>query len=396
MRPRTGLLKVIGLMAAALLAVPHAAMAQLFETRAEQALLYDVGSGSTLFAKDADRPIPPASLAKLMTMEVVFHALAVGTLTLEDRFLVSENAWRTGGAASGGSTMFAELGSEIRVEDLIRGVIIQSANDGCIILAEGMAGSEAAFVQLMNQRAEAIGLKNSIFVNSTGLPAPGQTVSVRDLVRLAVHIQTEYPERYGYYAETEFAWNNINQRNRNPLLSMDIGADGMKTGFTEESGYAIVGSTLDDKGGRLVVAMSGLPDDRARALEARKILEWGRRSFATYRITSADGTIGRVGVYGGAQSSVAVKPKGSLEVLLPIAGSQSDAFRERIVYNHPLRAPIEQGDEVAVLRLLLDDEVAFEAPLVAAESVEKGPLHRRALDALIELATGWIPERFLP
>ncbi|MEM0898493.1 MAG: D-alanyl-D-alanine carboxypeptidase family protein [Pseudomonadota bacterium] len=370
------------------------AHAQAFETAAKQALLYDVQTGSTLFSKDADKQIPPASLAKLMTMEVVFNALKIGSLSLDDQFLVSEDAWRRGGAQSGGSTMFAELNSEIRIEDLITAVIVQSANDGCIILAEGIAGSEDAFVQLMNARAQTIGLEDSVFVNSTGLPADGQLVTMRDLVRLADHIQREYPEYYALYSLTAFEWNNINQRNRNPLLRMDISADGMKTGFTEESGYAILGSTNAD-GRRLIAAMSGMETQDQRAREARKLLEWGRRSFSKYRIVSDDGVVGRVDVYGGEQNSVPVRPQNSLEMLLPLIGDV-DSFRPRIVYDFPLRPPIAEGDQIAQLRLMRDDEVAFEAPLVAAESVEAGPIHRRALDALSELAFGWIPDRIRP
>jgi len=212
--------------------VAPAAQAQLYETRADTAFLIDAETGTILFSKEPDKLIPPASLAKLMTMEVVFHALKTGRLTLDDTFLVSENAWRTGGAMSGGSTMFAELGSSIRLEDLIQGVIVQSANDGCIIIAEGMAGSEENFAQFMTERARQIGLENSTFVNSTGLPADGQRVTARELVQLAQHIWAEYPEYYRYYAQPDFTWNNILQRNRNPLLPMNIGADGMKTGFT--------------------------------------------------------------------------------------------------------------------------------------------------------------------
>ncbi|MEL6435169.1 MAG: D-alanyl-D-alanine carboxypeptidase family protein, partial [Pseudomonadota bacterium] len=262
----------------AVAALTAAAHAQLFETKAQQAVLIDVDTRSILFNKDADAQVPPASLAKLMTMEVVFNALKTGQLSLEDEFIVSENAWRTGGAVSGGSTMFAELNSSIRVEDLIRGVIIQSANDGSIVLAEGMAGTEATFANLMNERAREIGLRNSVFTNSTGLPDPLQKATMRDLVTLAMHIQREYPTYYQYYSEPDFTWNKITQRNRNPLLSMEIGADGMKTGFTEESGYAIVGSAEND-GRRLIVAMSGMADQRERAQEARKLLEWGRRAF---------------------------------------------------------------------------------------------------------------------
>ena len=363
------------------------ATAQLFETRAKQAVLLDANTGTVLFAKNADEQVPPASLAKLMTMEVVFHALKVGRLSMDDEFQVSENAWRTGGAVSGGSTMFAELGSSIRVEDLIQGVIVQSANDGCIIIAEGMAGSEGLFARLMNARAREIGLNDSIFTNSTGLPDPLQKVTMWDLAKLADHIRREYPEYYKYYSQPQFTWNKILQRNRNPLLTMDIGADGMKTGYTEDSGYAIVGSINKD-GRRLIVAMSGLPDQRARGEEARKLLEWGLRAFEPYQIFEKDEEIGNVRLYGGEQLTVPVTVKENLSILLPIADREN--MKARIIYTGPIIAPVEKGQEIATLKVWIGDNLSQETPLYAAYSVGLGPIHRRALDALTELAFGWI------
>ncbi|RWD19603.1 MAG: D-alanyl-D-alanine carboxypeptidase, partial [Mesorhizobium sp.] len=203
------------------------AAAQLFETKAAQAFMIDAETGTVLFSKDAARPIQPASLAKLMTMEVVFNAIKSGRVTLDDTFVVSENAWRTGGAPSGTSTMFAKLKSTIRLEDLIQGVTVQAANDGCIIIAEGFAGSEANFATEMTERARQVGLEKSTFVNSTGLPADGQQTTVRELALLALHIWRSYPDLYRYYGQKDFTWNKITQRNRNPLLAMDIGADGL-------------------------------------------------------------------------------------------------------------------------------------------------------------------------
>lgn len=372
---------------AIILGIAAPASAQLFETRAEEAVLLDANTGTVLFAKNADEQVPPASLAKLMTMEVVFHALKTGRLSMDDEFQVSENAWRTGGAVSGGSTMFAELGSSIPVEDLIQGVIVQSANDGCIVIAEGMAGSEGLFARLMNARAREIGLDNSIFTNSTGLPDPLQKVTMRDLVKLADHIRREYPEYYKYYSQPQFTWNKILQRNRNPLLTMDIGADGMKTGYTEESGYAIVGSINRD-GRRLIVAMSGMPDQRARGEEARKLLEWGLRAFEPYQIFKKDEEIGNVRLYGGDQLTVPVTVKEDLSILLPIA--DRDNMKARIIYTGPIMAPVEEGQEIATLKVWIGDNLSQETPLYAAYSVGLGPIHRRALDALTELAFGWI------
>jgi D-alanyl-D-alanine carboxypeptidase (penicillin-binding protein 5/6) len=365
------------------------ALAQTFDTKAPHAVLMDAETGTILFTKDADVRIPPASLAKLMTMEVVFNRLKSGSLSLTDQFLVSENAWRTGGANSGGSTMFAKLKSEIALQDLIRGVIIQSANDGCIIIAEGMAGSEEAFSAIMNERARAIGLKDSFFTNSTGLPDERQYVSVNDLAKLAQHMIREYPEYYKYYSETEFEWNGILQRNRNPLLGMNINADGMKTGYTEASGYAIVGSAVRD-GQRLITAMSGMTSTNERAEEARKILDWGFRAFERLNIFDEMDVVGSVGVYGGEVSAVDVTGKGPIEIYLPV-GSR-DKMQARVAYNYPLMPPIQKGDQVATLKIWIGDKLSQETPLYAMNDVGKGSLTRRATDALKELMTSWIPQ----
>ncbi len=380
----SGILFAIGLL---VVAPPTPAAAQLFETRAPHAFMIDADTGTVLFSKDPDELIPPASLAKLMTMEVVFNALKTGRLSLDDEFFVSENAWRTGGAMSGGSTMFAEVRSSIRLEDLIQGVIVQSANDGCIIIAEGMAGSEENFAQLMNERARQIGMANSVFKNSTGLPAEGQAVTVRELAMLAHHIWTEYPDYYDYYSQPEFTWNNITQRNRNPLLRMNIGADGMKTGFTEESGYAIVGSVArDDR--RLFAAMSGMESDAQRAEEARKILDWGMRAFDKYQVFAVDEIVGEAKVYGGAKSGVALRSQGPISVFVPL--TNRDRLIARIVYDGPVMAPVEEGARVGTLRVWIGDAMSQETALYAAESVNRGKLHQRALDALEELAVGWL------
>lgn len=359
--------------------------AQLFETRAAQAYMIDADTGTILFSKNEDELVPPASLAKLMTMEVVFHAIRTGRLTLEDTFQVSENAWRTGGAASRTSTMFAELNSSIRLEDLIQGVIVQSANDGCIIIAEGMAGSEENFARLMTERAREIGLTRSVFGNASGLPHPDSKVSMKDLVTLARHIHATYPEFYRYYSQPEFTWNGIRQRNRNPLLRLDIGVDGMKTGFTEESGYGIVASINRD-GRRLFMAMSGLSSERERAEEARKMLEWGVRAFERRTLFAEDEIIGELSVYGG-ESGAVVKAEGPIDIFVPI--TNPDRMTARISYRWPLRAPVEAGSEVAVLKVYIGDLLSQETPLYAESAVSKGPLHTQALHALIELAQFW-------
>ncbi|MER8388251.1 D-alanyl-D-alanine carboxypeptidase [Mesorhizobium sp. M0166] len=363
------------------------ASAQLFETKAAQAFMIDADTGTVLFSKDADSLIPPASLAKLMTMEVVFDAIKSGRMTLDDTFVVSENAWRKGGAPSGTSTMFAKLKSTIRLEDLIQGVTVQAANDGCIVIAEGMAGSEANFAAQMTERARQIGLQKSTFVNSTGLPADGQQTSVRELALLALHIWRNYPDLYRYYGQKDFTWNKISQRNRNPLLAMDVGADGLAVGASEQSGFGIVGS-VSHNGTRVIAAMSGLANDRERAEEARKLLDWGVRSFEKTEIFAKDEVVGEAQVFGGAKSGVALKAKGPVQIFLPI--TNRDKLTARIVYDGPVAAPVEEGQPVGALRVWIGDTLSQETPLFAAESIGVGSLPQRALDAAKELAVGWL------
>ena len=360
---------------------------KLFETRAKQAVMIDAETGTILYSKDADKLIPPASLAKLMTMEVVFHALKVGRLSMDDKFAVSKNAWTKGGAKSGGSTMFAKVNSEIRIEDLIQGVIVQSANDACITIAEGLAGTEENFAALMTERARQIGLTKSVFKNSNGLPAEGQVVTVRELVTLARYIWQEYPEYYRFYGLREFTWNKITQPNRNPLLDMEIGADGMKTGYTDASGYAIVGSVQRGEN-RVFAAMSGMASEHERAEESRKLLEWGLRAFEKTDLFAADEIIGEAQVFGGEKSGVALKAKGPINIFVPL--TNTDRLVARIVYQGPLTAPVKVGTPVGVLRVWIGDEMSQETPLYAAESVGLGTLQQRALDAVGELMVGWL------
>jgi serine-type D-Ala-D-Ala carboxypeptidase (penicillin-binding protein 5/6) len=378
---------VLVIVALLLAVLPARAQSDLFQTSATQAYMIDAETGTVLFSKNPDDPIPPASLAKLMTMEVVFNAIKSGRLTLEDEFYVSEYAWRNGGAMSGGSTMFAEVRSSIRLEDLIQGVIVQSANDGCMVIAEGMAGSEDNFAQLMTERARQLGMTTSVFKNSTGLPAEGQAVTMRELVMLARHIWREYPQFYRYYSQEAFTWNGITQRNRNPLLAMNIGADGMKTGYTEESGYAIVGSVNRD-GRRLFVALSGMESERQRAEEARKILDWGMRAFERMELFAQAETVGEAKVYGGAKSGVALAGEGPISIFVPV--TNRERMIARIVYEGPVEAPVEAGTQIGTLKVWIGDLLSQETPLYAAESVGVGSLPQRALDAIEELLVGWL------
>ena len=377
-----------GLLGLALLALSTLqAAAQLFETKAATAFMIDAETGTVLFAKQADKPIQPASLAKLMTLEMAFSAVKSGRMTLDDTFVVSENAWRKGGAPSGTSTMFAALKSSIRLEDLMKGIAVQAANDGCIIIAEGFSGSEANFAQQMNERARQIGMPISTFVNATGLPAEGQKTTVREMTQLASRLAREYPQFYPYLALKDFTWNKITQRNRNPLLAMDIGADGFAVGASEQDGFAIVG-TLNQGGKRVIAAMSGLANDRERSEEARKLLEWGLRSFEKTEIFAKEEVIGEASVFGGAKSSVQLTAKGAVDLLLPIANR--DKVTARIIYNGPLPAPVEAGQPVGTLRVWIGDTMSRETPVFAAETVEVGSLPRRAADAVKELAVGWL------
>jgi D-alanyl-D-alanine carboxypeptidase (penicillin-binding protein 5/6) len=379
------ILRALPVLAVALIALPADAQ-QRFETKAVHALLMDADTDTILFQKAADTRMPPASLAKLMTIAVVLDAIKAGRLTPDTEFQVTENAWRNGGANSGGSTMFAKLGSTIKVIDLIHGVIIQSGNDACIILAEGMAGTEKTFANLMNAEARKLGLTNSHFVNSTGLPDPDQYVTALDLARLAKHLIYDFPEYYPIYSQTEFTWNKIKQRNRNPLLEMNIGADGLKTGFTEESGYGLVGSALRD-GQRMIMVLNGTKTEKERAEEARKLMDWGLRGFERVSLFRKGEVIADASVFGGTQSSVGVISKTPVDVLLP-RGSR-DLIKGKIVYKGPVPAPVEAGQQIGTLQITLAEDVLREAPVFAEGDVGKGSLPQRSIDAVKELLLGW-------
>ncbi len=362
-----------------------AVSAQTFVTQAKQAIVMDFETGSVLYQKNADEQMPPASMAKLMTMEVVFNALETGTLTLDSTFTISEDAWRRGGSESGGSSMFARLNDDIRLEDLIRGVIVQSGNDASIAIAEGMAGSEVGFAGLMNQRARSIGLKNSQFRNSTGLPDPQQNVTARDLAILARHLIRTYPDMYEIYSETSFEWNGITQRNRNPVLGKVEGADGLKTGYTSASGYGLVASAEQD-GRRVIVVLNGMESSRERASEAVKILRWASRAFQPVDLFAEGEVVGEATLYGGARSGVPLRAEGPLRIFVPVGFR--DRLRAEIVFDGPIQAPVQAGDEVARLEVSIDGEVSQETQLYAAEDVTTGSISQRAIDAVQELLAG--------
>ncbi|HZR74566.1 D-alanyl-D-alanine carboxypeptidase family protein [Bradyrhizobium sp.] len=357
-----------------------------FDGDAPTAILTEASSGAVLFEKNADELRAPSSMMKLMTAEVVFHAIKEGDIKLTDEYRVSENAWRRGGAPAGGSTMFAAIHSKIAVDDLLHGAIIQSGNDACIVLAEAMAGNERTFAEtMMTKRAREIGLPRSTFANSNGLPDPGNKMSVRELAILARHIILTYPEFYKLFGEKEFTWNKIRQPNRNPLLNSLEGADGLKTGYTKEGGYGMVGSAVQN-GIRLIVAINGLEDPEDRATEAKKMLEWGFRNFEVRTVFAENQTIGYAKVFGGDTRSVALASHEPVKVMVQKNGN--DKLIARVVYSGPVRAPFEAGQKVGVVKVWRGAHVAVETPVYAAESVGRGSTVRRAFDGVTELAIG--------
>ena len=381
---------IVGLMAAVFtgavsLGTCNAWAQQAFQSPVPNAILIDYDTRSVLFEKNADEPVSPASLAKVMTAEIVFHELREGRLTLDRTFTISENAWRRGGAPAGGSSMFAVVHSQVRLEDLLRGLIIMSGNDAAIAIAEGIAGTEENFAALMTRRARELGFDKMTFRNSWGKYDPEQKTPVRQLALLAEHIIRNYPDYYHMFGEKEFTWSKIKQQNRNPLLFMDIGADGLKTGNVQDSGFALVGSAIEN-GQRVIVAIVGAKSSRERADEARKLLSWGLRSFESRPLFEVNAEVGTASVYGGASSTVELVSDRPIKVLLP-RGS-SERLVAQIIYQGPLIAPVQQGAQVAKLRVMRGKALVLEAPLVAGQSVEVGALHQRALDASWELGLG--------
>jgi D-alanyl-D-alanine carboxypeptidase (penicillin-binding protein 5/6) len=353
-----------------------------FQTNAAHAILIEADSGSVLFEKAADELIPPASLSKLMTAEVVFDLIKRDELKPTQEFIVSTNAWRRGGAPSHTSSMFIPIHNKVSVDNLLHGVIIQSANDACIVLAEGIAGSEFAFAEQMTKRAREIGLSKSTFGNSNGLPNPKQLMTSRELAKLARHIIQTYPDYYKYYNEREFTWNKIRQFNRNPLLAMSIGADGLKTGFTKEAGYGLVGSAVQNDL-RLIVVVNGLRSEKERADEGRKLLEWGFHNFQASLLFAEGQEIAQAKVYGGAKGHVSLVAPRAVKLMVP-RGTR-ERISARVVYTGPVPAPVEQGQKIGTLKVWRGNMLALEEPLQAAETVGTGSLSGRAFDAASEL-----------
>lgn len=359
---------------------------EAYVSKADEAILIDARTGRVLFEKNADQPVPPASMSKLMTMVMVFEALKAGKLTLDQKFKVSQDAWKRGGASSGGSTMYAELNSEIALDDLIRGVIVQSANDACIVIAENMAGSEPAFAEQMTRRARELGATNATFKNATGLPDPDHKMSVRDLAVLARYIINTFPEYYTYYSIPEFTWNNIRQQNRNPLLKDYPGADGMKTGYTKEAGYGLIGSATRD-GRRLVMVIAGLKSINDRKQEAQALLDWGFKQFRTVDVYAKGDRVGQARVWGGTERHVPLLAAGDVRVAL--TPQEQDMAEMKLTYTGPLLAPVEAGQQVGSVRFIVDGVTVADVPVVTGGVVAADrSMWSRAVDSVFIMVFG--------
>lgn len=360
-----------------------------FTIKARQAILMDADSGAIMFQHNPDQLASPASMSKLMTLAVAFRAVKEGKIKLEDEFLMSENAWRKGGGPSGTSAMFVPINTRVRVDELFKGIIIQSGNDAAMAIAEGIAGTEEAFATMMTEEARRLGLPKSTFRNATGLYHPEHLMTVRELALLARHLIREFPEQYPTFSVKEFPYRKHKFINRNPLLFMNIGADGLKTGYIKEAGYGVVGSAVQGNR-RLIVAINGLATQEDRKEEARRLLEWGFKSFGEFKLFEAGEIIGKARVWGGDRMYVPLMGNGELMVVLPRFPA-NQKLRAEIVYKGPLKPPVKKGDQVARLRVITSNDATSEVPLFAAEDVSPASTWKRGLDSLLFMATKWIP-----
>jgi len=359
--------------------------AQTLQSSLAHVILIDAATRTVLYERGADDPVTPASTAKLMTAEVVLNLLKTGKLKPDQMFTVSKTAWREGGAPSRGSTMFAKVHSEISVDDLLHGLIIDSANDAAITLAEGISGSQGAFATLMTQRARELGLEHLTFTDAWGNANPEQNVTAREMALLADDIIQTYPDEYKLFGQRDFLWNKIRQPNRNPLLGMDIGADGLKTGNIDNSGFSLVGSAVQNNE-RLIIAIYGAKSAAERSEEARKILQWGFRSFETKRVFAAGDKVGSAQVYGGESRDVPLVTDKNIDVLVTRDGSER--LTAKIAYTGPLMAPVAVDKPLADLKLFRGDKEVLSVPLRTGQAVAVGSLPKRALDAGLEYVGG--------
>ncbi|WBU64439.1 D-alanyl-D-alanine carboxypeptidase family protein [Paracoccus aerodenitrificans] len=338
--------------------------AAAFDTNAGTAWVYDVGTGTVLLEKNADQQVPPASMSKLMTVYMLFEAVRDGRLQLDTRLPVSTKARQMAG-----STMFLNEQDRPTVEELIKGIIVLSGNDACVVVAEGLAGTEDAFARQMNDKAQSLGMTNSHFVNASGWPAPGHVMTAHDLGILSEHLINDFPELYKYFAMTEFPYDNrapANRFNRNPLLTLGIGADGLKTGHTEEAGYGLVGSAKQGDR-RVIFVVTGLASEQARAEESERITAWAFRDFTMKEVVPQGETVAEAPVWLGSRSNVALTTQNGLNVLMPVAAEQG--VTAEAVYSGPLEAPIAKGDRLGTLQIQIPGVGPSNVPLIAAEDV---------------------------
>ena len=357
----------LAFLAAGLLALAVPARSETtFSTAAEVALVQDYDTGAVLYEKNADQQTPPASTAKILTAEIVFRELKEGRLHLDDMFDVSEKAWREGGAHSHGAASFLALHSQVRVEDLLRGLLIQSGNDAAMTLAEGIGGTEDNFADIMNKRAAELGMTHSHFANARGKADPSQYVTAHDMALLAAHVIRDDQDYYHYFGEKEFTWNRIRQLNRNPLLTMNMGADGLKAADPADGGFGLVGSAVQD-GQRLIVVMYGLKSATERAEEARKLFDYGFHSFDRRTVFEAGQTVGAASVYGGKSGEVPLITERPITIFVP--RGESGKVVAKIVYDGPLPAPVSKGQDAGRLKIWRDDMLAIDAPLKTGAAV---------------------------
>jgi len=354
--------------------------AKAYETLARAAILVDHDTGQVLYAKNADEPLPPASMSKLMTVLMVFERLRDGRLQLDDELPVSEKAWR-----KGGSKMFVEVGKRVRVEDLLRGIIVQSGNDACIVVAESLAGSEEAFAEQMTTRAHELGMTQTTLRNASGWPDPDHLMSVRDLATLAGIIISEYPEYYPIFSESAFEFSGILQYARNPLLRRDVGADGLKTGHTEDAGYGLTASATRD-GRRLVMVVAGLETPGQRARESERLLEHGFRDFKSYELFVEGQTVDSAAVWLGDQETVPLVT--DRRVVLTLTPEARRALEVKVVYDEPVPAPVALGTALAELEISAPGIESRRVPLLAGEEIQEAGLLGRMSGALGYLIWG--------
>lgn len=356
------------------------ASAQLIDTKAEYAVIMDYETDEVLYSKNGDEAMIPASMTKIMTAHVIYEAIENGELALDTRLAVSERAWREGGWATGGSTMGLTIGETPTVEELLRGVIILSGNDACIVLAEGLAGTEEAFARRMTELAHQMGLDSAQFKNASGLHEEGHVISAIDLAKLARMEIDKFPQYYNFYSEREMSWNGITQQNRNPLLGTLDGADGLKTGHLEISGYGLTASAERD-GERRILVINGLESSQARADEAARLMRLAFTAFETRSIQPGKADMAMLPVWNGESREVGVRLDAPIDVTAH-KGAFSQAKAE-IVFNGPIKAPIEAGQQLATLEITIEGkDEPVRAPLMASESVAKLGFLGRAIEGL--------------